>query len=410
MPAHPAGVLDPQDRHWRPQIGVDPGQKFQMVAVRMGYGGVIEEQRDFVDQHPDYISDPDNNREGRQVLQRERKSFVRRLRVDKQDQKLRARDAEVVELHNELAEGNPDIEPMISISDRNNALRGAEWRLHGENLVPRCSYHHTVSEHYETLRLFHSDRKHLHMRRTRAIGRQAYRPLAALYLMWRISLQWEALQNPPQPPEPPPQDGEGPGLNDMDVDQHPQPEQGIAPAEGGPAQAGIVGGEEAVGMDVDVVAGPEVVNLNDVAPMMYVGYGNFSWQKPHGSVETKRLTREMAIQGATAMFMSEKGTTTNDAAPYHQYFSFPDAMDNPEFNYDQHNTNVYSFIGARCNHRKKRLRRSGERKARLYCLNALGEPFNVPTSERLKISAICFPRRPQFVSGYTPSPPSPIEN
>ncbi|KAI8847456.1 hypothetical protein BC829DRAFT_444524 [Chytridium lagenaria] len=71
---------DPEDRNWRQQIGVDPGQKFQMVAVRMGYGGVIEEQRGFVDQHPEYINDPDNHREERRALRQERKSYVRRLR------------------------------------------------------------------------------------------------------------------------------------------------------------------------------------------------------------------------------------------------------------------------------------------------------------------------------------------
>ncbi|KAI8848919.1 hypothetical protein BC829DRAFT_443390 [Chytridium lagenaria] len=279
IPAHRAGATDPEDRNWRQQIGVDPGQKFQMVAVRMGYGGVIEEQRGFVDQHPEYINDPDNHREERRALRQERKSYVRRLR---------GRQA--------------------------------------------------------SLRLFHSDRQHLHMRRARGIGRQAYRPLAALYLMWRMSR--DRLERPqgrtktknpmgvrrhrplPELQNPlPPQDGDGPGVNDMDVDQFPEPQEGIAPAEGRPAQAGVVEEEEAVGMnieeeavgmDVDVVPGAEIVNLNDMAPMMYVGYGNFSWQKPHGSVETKRLTRELAIQGSTAMFMSENGTTTNDAFNYDQ--------------------------------------------------------------------------------------------
>ncbi|KAI8847026.1 hypothetical protein BC829DRAFT_478000 [Chytridium lagenaria] len=98
---------------------------------------------------------------------------------------------------------------------------------------------------------------------------------------------------------------EPPAALKMEMDQE-APKRALRLQKGGPAQAGVVEEEEAVGMDVDVVPGAEVVNLNDVAPMMYVGYGNFSWRKPHGSVETKRLTREMAIQGSTAMFMSER--------------------------------------------------------------------------------------------------------
>ncbi|KAI8854070.1 hypothetical protein BC829DRAFT_439537 [Chytridium lagenaria] len=42
------------------------------------------------------------------------------------------------------------IEIVFVEDDQINALQGAERRLHGENLVPTCSYHLTVAEHYET--------------------------------------------------------------------------------------------------------------------------------------------------------------------------------------------------------------------------------------------------------------------
>ncbi|KAJ3157526.1 hypothetical protein HDU86_003177 [Geranomyces michiganensis] len=44
-------------------------------------------------------------------------------------------------------------------------------------------------------------------------------------------------------------------------------------------------------------------------PILFVGEAKFQWQKGHGSVPTKAMTREFAVQNGIAVYCPERGTS-----------------------------------------------------------------------------------------------------
>ncbi|KAI9102517.1 hypothetical protein DFS34DRAFT_396600 [Phlyctochytrium arcticum] len=68
------------------------------------------------------------------------------------------------------------------------------------------------------------------------------------------------------------------------------------------------------------------------APLIACGWANFKWAKAHGSVPTKSLARQLAVQGATVVMMSEKGTTEADStclSRLEEYTALGVALPNP---------------------------------------------------------------------------------
>ncbi|KAI9095457.1 hypothetical protein DFS34DRAFT_625702 [Phlyctochytrium arcticum] len=114
------------------------------------------------------------------------------------------------------------------------------------------------------------------------------------------------------------------------------------------------------------------------APLIACGWANFKWAKGHGSVPTKSLARELAVQGATVVMMSEKGTTERDSTGL-SHFEEHTVLGQPSPNLPL--TNDVRLQVPRCTqHPKKRLRRSHQPPAghrlRLHCTLPDNDPQN----------------------------------